>query len=130
MRRTGLGVFASSGVNPGGYPWAGLRTLWVMTSTHPDWVSVCSHGLEPEVSPLLNIFHHPVTSYHSEPEKTDLKPKPRTSSQPLIKHPPLTNHMRIDRVEFAMPREHTLLGKFPGKPSFACIKAVKSRNII
>lgn len=32
---------------------------------------------------------------------------------------PLTNLMRIDRVKFAMPREYTLLGIFPGEPRFA-----------
>lgn len=43
-----------------------------------DWVGVCFHEPGHEVSPLLNIFNHPVTSYHSDPEKTDVKPKPTT----------------------------------------------------
>lgn len=59
------------------------RATPVLHGTHPTRLDRHLFSwTRPDISPLLNTLNHPVTSYHLEPEKTDLKPKPTTTTTP------------------------------------------------
>lgn len=71
---------------------------------------VCSHKPGSEVSPFFNIL-----IVLSLPTTQTQEDRPETLDQTSA----LANLTRTDRVKFAMPREHSLLGVFPEETSFA-----------